>query len=330
MTEDDEAPEVDAAADGGETSSGSSRTRSIVAWTNEADAMHVFATSNEATQSARHIKPLHHYVACRLVLEGGFHPDDITPRPPFRVRRHRGEQLLEFEPASAGGGEATILGGLKTKNVDVVVNKVGIGPTVAISCKGMTGALRNLTNRIEETIGEVTNLHITYPALVFGYVFLLRANRNTAAAAEDAAGVARDEFAAAAATAVRMSQNDIAIQEDGSPVESLLRFDYALRGMTGRRSIRDDVSRYEAVALGLVDTAETATPGRISGDFPPQESPIRLERFFATLYARYDERFVFSAPVLAKGTRRIAWSTDSPVFARGGIAAGCGYEPRIA
>ena len=41
----------------------------------------------------------------------------------------------------------------------------------------MTGAFRNLTNRMEETIGECTNLHITYPALVFGYLFLIRANR---------------------------------------------------------------------------------------------------------------------------------------------------------
>ena len=34
-----------------------------------------------------------------------------------------------------------------------------------------------MTNRMEETIGECTNLHITYPALVLGYLVLLRANR---------------------------------------------------------------------------------------------------------------------------------------------------------
>ena len=304
------------------------RPPAVVIWTTEAEAMRVFATSDEATQSARHIKPFHYYVACRLVIEGGFHPDDVVPRPPFRVLERRGERLLEYAPETARGGEATILGGLKTKNVDVVITKDGIGPTIAISCKGMTGALRNLTNRMEETIGEVTNLHITYPALVFGYLFLLRANRAVEVLAEEAADVVKDDVSVAAVSAT-LAQNDVVLQEDGSPVESLLRFDYALRGMTGRRSIRNDVSRYEAVALALIDTADTATPGRISEDFPPADSPIRLERFFATLYARYDERFVFSAPVLGKVTRRIIWAKSSPIFGLGGLPSALDYEPRV-
>ena len=57
----------------------------------------------------------------------------------------------------------------------------GLGPVVAVSCKGMTGAFRNLTNRMEETVGECTNLHIIYPALVLGYLFVVRANRATVA-----------------------------------------------------------------------------------------------------------------------------------------------------
>ncbi len=297
----------------------------IARWTGEAEALHVFATSDEATQSALHIKPLHWYVSCRLVIEGGFHPDDVTPRPPFIVTERKGRRLLSYVPETGGGGEATILGGLKTKNVDVVVTKTGIGPTIAISCKGMTGALRNLTNRMEETIGEVTNLHITYPALVFGYLFLLRANRAIEKVAEEAAEVATDD--SVAATAVNR-RNDVAIQDDGAPVESLLRFDYALRGLTGRRSIRNDVSRYEAVALALVDTAETATPGRISPDFPPADSAIRLERFFASLYARYEERFVFSAPKLGKVTRRLEWARESPAFVPGALTPALQYEPR--
>lgn len=282
----------------------------------------MFATSTEATQGAAHIKPLHHYVACRLVVEGGFRPDEITPRPPFVIEERRGEQRLRFAPEAAGGGEATILGGLKTKNVDVVVLKPGIGPVIAVSCKGMTGALRNLTNRMEETVGETTNLHITYPALVFGYLFLLRANRSTETAAGTASDVEADDRTAA------MRRNDVALGEDGSPVEALLRFDNALRGMTGRRSIRDDIARYESVALALVDTADE--PGRISPEFPAPESGTRIERFFSTLYARYDERFVVSAPVLAKVTRRLEWSESSPVFSEGGIANSGGYEARRA
>ena len=146
-------------------------------WVNQSTALKHFARYDGPTQSQQHIKPLHWYVACRLVLEGGFHPDELKPRPPFMVTKRRGQYLLHFEPGAATGGEATVLGGLKTKNVDVVVNKDGLGPVLAVSCKGMTGAFRNLTNRMEETIGECTNLHITYPALVFGYLFVIRANR---------------------------------------------------------------------------------------------------------------------------------------------------------
>lgn len=139
-------------------------------WMTEARALAAFAEFTGKTQSASHIKPLHWYVASRLVLEGGFDPDDITPRPPFRVQRRSGASpILHFDPTLAGGGERTVLGGLKTKNVDVVVTRDGIGPVLAVSCKGVTGAFRNLTNRMEETIGECTNLHITYPALVLGY-----------------------------------------------------------------------------------------------------------------------------------------------------------------
>ena len=80
------------------------------------------------------------------------------------------------------------LGGLKTKNLDIVATKEGIGPVLAISCKGMTGAFRNLTNRLEETIGECTNIHIGYPMLVFGYLFVGRGNRQEdAATANDVA-----------------------------------------------------------------------------------------------------------------------------------------------
>ena len=89
-----------------------------------------------------------------------------------------------FDPKLGGTGEQAILGGLKTKNVDVVVNLPKLGPVLAVSCKGTTKSFRNLTNRMEETIGECTNLHITYPALVIGYFALLRANQNLKDVAE--------------------------------------------------------------------------------------------------------------------------------------------------
>jgi hypothetical protein len=99
----------------------------------------------------------------------------------------------------------------------------------------------------------------------------------------------------------------------GEPVESIIRFHAALRELTGRRGIRDDVSRYEAVALAMVEMAD-ARLGTVVEGFPPADSPIRLEQFFKTLYLRYDERYVTSAPDLAGVTRRLEWAPDSPAF----------------
>src|SRR5207248_2795287 len=108
--------------------------------------------------SQRHIRPLHQHFAMRLVIEGGFAPDEITPRPPIRIEHRRGEDHLVFDPTAANEAEQTVLGGLKTKDIDVVVCKSGVGPVLAISVKGTTGAFRNLTNRMEEAIGDSTNL----------------------------------------------------------------------------------------------------------------------------------------------------------------------------
>ncbi|MGF6244231.1 hypothetical protein P3T42_005996 [Paraburkholderia sp. GAS38] len=277
-------------------------------WVNLTEALWHFATYSGRTQSQEHIKPLHWYVACRLVVEGGFDPDEITPRPPFEVIRRGGKHLLVFDPTKGQGGERTVLGGLKTKNVDVVVTKEGIGPVLAVSCKGMTGAFRNLTNRMEETIGECTNLHITYPALVFGFLFVIRANRQREQAVE-----AVSPLVASASPAVQLEANDIALQPNNEPVESIFRFHSALRELTGRRGIRDDVSRYEAVSLALTE-AEGDHAGSTMDSFPPHGSPLRLGQFFQTLYLRYEERFLIGAPDLKSVTRRIEWAPESPAF----------------
>jgi hypothetical protein len=252
-------------------------------------------------------------VASRLVVEGGFDPDDVVPRPPFRVERRSGKPpLLHYDPALGRGGERTVLGGLKTKNVDVVVTREGIGPVLAVSCKGVTGAFRNLTNRMEETIGECTNLHITYPALVLGYLVLLRANRLIETLLDDAA-TEPSEQAEAPSDARTLGANDIAMTEDGAPVAGIVRFHNALQEMVGRRGIRDDLSRYEAIGFGLV---EMHGPKRthLLDSFPGVRSALNLGIFFDTLYARYDERFVVSAPDLSRVTRRLEWARESPAF----------------
>ena len=110
--------------------------------TTEAEALRQFAEFSGKTQSANHIKPLHWFVATRLVVEGGIDPDDVTPRPPFRVERKPGRApSLHIDESLSRGGERTVLGGLKTKNVDVVVVREGIGPVIAVSCKGVTAII---------------------------------------------------------------------------------------------------------------------------------------------------------------------------------------------
>jgi hypothetical protein len=235
----------------------------VCKWLTENEAFKEFASSVAKTQSAAHIKPIHWYVCCRLVLEGGFLPNEVFPHPPFIAKKINNRMVLEYSPAAASGSEKIVLGGLKTKTVDVVVTKNGLGPVLAVSCRGITGAFRNLTNRMEETIGECTNLHITYPALVFGYMFAIRANHISDQAR------------------LNLRTNDIAVQigDHGDMLaESVLRFHFALSGMSGRGSIRNDYSKYESVSLALVDI-RLGLEGRILDSLMPQNSKLLMGVF---------------------------------------------------
>ena len=289
-------------------------------WVSRGSALAHFVEFTGSTQSQRHIRPLHWYVACRLVVEGGFDPDEIMPRPPFRVEPRGRPPVLIHDPELGGGGERTVYGGLKTKDVDVVVTKEGIGPVLAVSCKGAIGAFRNLTNRMEEAVGDCTNLHIAYPPLVYGYLIAMRANR-----AEEV-GMVR-EHPEQGQVGRPLADNDVAIDQEGRPVALVRRFDSALRELVGRRGVRDDVSRYEAIALTLASTRQ-GQAGALLDDFPEPGSPLRLERFFETLYRQYDERFVYGAPDLQRVTARKAWAGTSAAFGAT-VITDLDYEPRI-
>lgn len=273
-------------------------------WLGLQEALRRFVLARD-TESASHIKPLHWYVASRLVIEGGFLPEEITPRPPFHVEtRPRGRLILTHVPETGGSGERTVLGGLKTKNVDVVVTKEGIGPCIAISMKGTLKAFRNLTNRMEEAVGDCTNLHITYPALVYNFWSVLRANRPGPIPADaPLLGVSEGEF----------SPPDISLLSDGRPSEYVLRYHQAMANLTGREGIRDGPSRYEAVAITLVD-AEEGRLGEVVSSYPDRDSPLLLAQFFGRIYAEYDLRFVYQAPALERTTRRRVWDPESPAL----------------
>lgn len=121
------------------------------------------ACVTESTQGQRHIKPLHMHFSMKLVLEGGFLPDEITPHPPFAYGRKGGKHFLTLDESAESRTERTVIGGVRSKQIDVVVTKPSIGPVIAISFKGTQKAFRNLTNRMEEAVGDCTNIHLALP-----------------------------------------------------------------------------------------------------------------------------------------------------------------------
>jgi len=277
----------------------------VCRWVALTDALAAFVRAEQGTQGQRHIKRMHWYTACRLVLEGGFHPDRVTPRPPFMVARRGRSNVLYYEPESARGGEATVFGGLKTKDVDVVVNIPEIGPCLAVSMKGTLNAFRNLTNRLEEAVGDCTNIHIAYPALVYGFLHLCRANRqgplppNSSFLEPDTDG--------------GVQHKDLAIDASGKVTEFIRNYGQAMARLTGRRDLRDDVSRYEAIALILVNPYPEEV-GHVFPGYPDPGSELCLSSFFESLYRHYDLRFVYGAANLRNRTQRLTWHPESPAL----------------
>lgn len=267
-----------------------------------------FVDADIATQGSKHIKPLHRYIALRLVLEGGFAPEEITPRPPLVMSGSGRERKLVFNAKVQQKSESTVIGGLKSKKIDVVVSKPGVGPVLAISVKGTKKAFRNLTNRMEEAIGDSTNLHIMYPGLVYGFFHILQANQ---------------------AGTPGILPPDTSVDAEGQAVKSVRRYHDVLSNLTGRRLVRDDYTRYEAVGFALVETGLKA--GSLLGSFPDAASALAPEKFFRTLYDIYDLRYPYMSH--RSGLKRLSWLRESPVFSQLGdenaLSSHFGYAPRI-
>jgi hypothetical protein len=258
-----------------------------------------------------------------MVIEGGFHPDEIVPHPPFEVvTQGKGPNIQNLLVHAANRGdsrEATVIGGLKTKDVDVVVNKTGIGPCVAISLKGTLKAFRNLTNRMEEAVGDCANLHMTYPSLVYGFLHVIRATKEGVIPPNSRHLLdPKQERTVVDAT-------DVAIKASGAIADGIGRYHEVLTRLSGRRDIRDDITRYEAVSLVLASVGKGAT-GIVDSAYPSHESPLRFERFFERIFEQYDLRFVYGAPALDRITRRLVWDPDSPAFKEQQAKE---YDPRL-
>lgn len=225
------------------------------------------------TQSGEHIKPIHSYCGARLTLEGGFPPEWVSPRPPLLSKRISNQAFnLEHAPKAADKVERRVLGGIKYKNVDVTAVVNGVGPAVGISAKSTGNAFRNLTNRMEEALGECTNIHLMYPGFVFGFLHLIK-------------------FAKQSDT---RKPHDSSFGEDDRPLPSIERYHEVLVALSGRATITDPGMRYESVALLVYKC--NAERAEIWPGYPPPDSPVHFSRFFQRLYDLYDLRFAYPDP----------------------------------
>ncbi len=257
------------------------------------------------------VRSLRWYVASRLVIEGGFDPDWIRPRPPITVVRNRDGLYLSHDPDAAIPDRRILLGGLKDAKPDVAVTIPTIGPVLALSLEGResvetgSGGIPELTGKLERTAGACVNVHMMYPALVYGFWHVLSVDRVqdfTPVTATVPVGGASDH-------------GDQALQRNGEPVAELQRYHDALGRLSQRDDIRDAPSHYEACALTLVECGGDSRLAKVYPDYPLLGSLLDYNRMFERLNAVYDRRFVDSTWALEQTTQRRFWHRESPLLA---------------
>ena len=230
----------------------------------------------------------------RLVLEGGFLPDEITPHPPFEYELKGGKHYLTLDESVGSRSERTVIGGVRSKQIDVVVTKPSIGPVLAVSFKGTQKAFRNLTNRMEEAVGDCTNIHLAYPSLVYGFYHIILANRPSQIGKHRLVG----------------DQNDVSVSNTGDIEPQVQRYLLAIQALSGRKTQWEDPSSYEAVALHFVESSAD----RISETFGaiPDDSLLHRDLFFGKLLETYDVRYPYMAERVSEA-KRVRWERESPL-----------------
>ncbi len=279
-------------------------------------------------QPGQLVNSLRRYVANRLVIEGGFDPDWIWPRPPITVDRDRDGLLLSHDPDAANADRLTLPGALKAAKPDVTVTVPTIGPVLALSLEGTESVavtrdrVPELTGGLERIAGACVNLHMIYPALVYGFWHVIGASRVQdlvpAVVPEPVGDLGDRGYRARTGT--------------GEVAAELRRYHGALARLSERGDIRDDPSRYEACALTLVEHSAGYRQGIPYPDYPPPESLLDYNRMFRQLYAIYDRRFVESTLSLRPTTERRVWHRDSPLLVGAAVLvdAPAKIEPRVA
>ena len=279
--------------------------------TSLADVLARFVHADSDAQPDELIESLGWYVACRLVIEGGFDPEWIRPRPPITVDRNRDGLFLSHDPDAAMPGGRTLPGGLKDAKPDVTVTIPGIGPVLALSLEGTEsvaagrGGVPEMIGGLERTAGACVNLHMIYPALVYGYWHVF------------AASLVHDIAPVAVPRPVGdpVDPGDHAQRRNGELAAGLRRYHDVLARLSGREDIRDAPSHYEACALTPLERGARLQQGVFAVDYPLQGSLLDHNRMFQRLYAIYDRRFVDSTRALRRTTERKVWHRESPLLA---------------
>ena len=263
------------------------------------------------TQPGGLVNSLRWYVASRLVIEGGFDPDWIRPRPPITVDRARRGLLLSHDPDAAKPERRTLPGALKAAKPDVTVTIPTIGPVLALSLVGTEGVavtrgrVPELTGGLERIAGACVNLHMVYPALVYGFWHVLGTSQG-----RDLVPVTRS-----APVGNPGDYGGRARTRTGELAAELRRYHDVLARLSEREDIRDAPSRYEACALTLVEHGTGRHEGIPNPDYVPPGSVLDYNRMFERMYAIYDRRFVNSTTGLRQTTERKVWHRDSPLLA---------------
>ncbi|WP_100522959.1 hypothetical protein [Mycobacteroides abscessus] len=85
--------------------------------------------------------------------------------------------IRDVESGLPGAHDAYILGDFYAKQIDVGMSSWQRGPDLLISTKTMFSSYgKNLKNRHEEAVGEVSSLRRRHPMATMGYVYLVRKN----------------------------------------------------------------------------------------------------------------------------------------------------------
>lgn len=227
------------------------------------------------------------------------------------MERDRDGLFLSYDLDAARPDRQTLLGGLKDAKPEVAVTIPTIGPVLALSLAGResvetgSGGVPELTGRLERTAGACVNVHMMYPALVYGFWQVLGVSR-----CQDLTPVTAPVPVDGAS-----DHGDQALQRNGEPVAELQRYYDGLGRLSQRDDIRDAPSRYEACALTLVERTGGSRHALVYPNYPPSGSLLCYNRMFERLYALYDQRFVDSTMALKQVTQRRFWHRESPLLA---------------